>query len=65
MLSRVRALSADSIMFLDNQQLVDHDVQLVLQQLLTLTRRIVNDAGHGETLFQEDLDGRDSAQSRS
>ena len=33
-LSRVRALSADSIMFLNNQQLVDHDVQLVLRQLL-------------------------------
>ena len=33
-LSRVRALSADSIMFLNNQQLVDHDAQLMLRQLL-------------------------------
>ena len=33
-LSRVRALSADSIMFLCNQQLVDHDVQLVFRQML-------------------------------
>ena len=31
-LSRVRALSADSTVFLNNQQLVDHDVQLVLRQ---------------------------------
>ena len=31
-LSRVRALSADSTMFLNNQQLVDHDVQLVFRQ---------------------------------
>ena len=30
-LSRVRALS-DSTMFLNKQQLVDHDVQLVLRQ---------------------------------
>ena len=30
-LSRVRALSVDSTMFLNNQQLVDHDVQLVLR----------------------------------
>ena len=33
-LSRVLILSADSVMFLSNQQLVDHDVQLVLRQLL-------------------------------
>ena len=38
MLSRVRALSADSILSLNNQQLVDHDVQLVLQQLLKHTK---------------------------
>ena len=31
-LSRVRDLSADSTVFLNNQQLVDHDVQLVLRQ---------------------------------
>ena len=33
-LSKVNALSADSSMFLSNQQLVDHDVQLVLRQWL-------------------------------
>ena len=49
-LSMVRNLSADSIVFLSNQQLVDHGRK-------TLTRRIVNDAGHGETLFEEVLDG--------
>ena len=31
-LSRVRRLSADSIVFLCNQQLVDYDMQLVLRQ---------------------------------
>ena len=30
-LSRVRSLSADSILFLCNQQLVDYDMQLVLR----------------------------------
>ena len=33
-LSRVRALSADSVVFLNTQQLVDHDMKLVLRQLL-------------------------------
>ena len=31
-LSRVSALSADSTVFMNNQQLVDHDVPLILRQ---------------------------------
>ena len=38
MLSRVRALSADNILSLNNQQFVDHGVQLVLRQLLKHTK---------------------------
>ena len=55
LLSRVRALGADSIMFLNNEQLAEK----------ALTRRFVNDAVHSETLLLKKLLMDGFLQSRS